>query len=428
MRSLVLLAGFLAALSVQAAVIPVDRIIAVVNDDVIMESELEARLRTIKAQLEQRNTKLPPEASLRKQVLERLIISHLQLQAAERTGVAISDQQLNAAISRIASQNKMSIDQFRNTLEGDGFNFNVFREDIRQEMIISQLTQRAVKQRINITDQEIANFLATNKTQTTATNEYRLSHILIQLPEAASAEQVEAAQQKADTTVAKLRGGADFSQTAAAVSAGQQAFEGGDLGWRKAGQLPSVFADIVTGMSKGDISSPIRSPSGFHIIQLTDVRGQTQQHVIKQSLARHILIRTNELTSDTDARNRLSQLLIRLEGGEDFATLARAHSDDRGSAANGGELGWTSPGALVPQFEEEMNKLEPGQISQPFQSPFGWHIVQLMDRRTHDDTQQFLENKAREFLTERKTEEETETWLRRLRDEAYVEYRLDDPY
>jgi peptidyl-prolyl cis-trans isomerase SurA len=426
MRSLILIAGLLAALFVEAAVVPVDRIIAVVNDDVIMQSELETRLRTIKGQLEQRNTPLPPEATLRKQVLERLVLNRLQLQAAERTGIRVSDQRLNASIARIASQNNMSIAQFRRTLERDGFDFNVFREDIRREMIISQLLQRAVKQRINITDQEVANFLATNKTQASAANEYRLSHILIQVPEAASAEQVETAQRKAAATVAKLRAGADFSQVAAASSAGQQAFEGGDLGWRKIAQLPSLFTDIVTGMSKGDISDPIRSPSGFHIIQLADVRGQIQRHVIKQSLARHILIRTDELTSDDDARNRLAQLLIRLEGGEDFATLARAHSDDRGSAANGGELGWTSPGALVPQFEAEVNKLEPGQISQPFRSPFGWHIVQLIDRRTYDDTEQFIESKAREFLTERKTEEATETWLRRLRDEAYVEYRLDD--
>ena len=428
MRSLFLLAGLLAALSVQAAVLPVDRIVAVVNDGVIMESELETRLRTIKGQLEQRNTKLPPEATLRKQVLERLIINHLQLQAAERTGVRISDERLNTSIARIASQNKMSLAQFRSTLERDGFDFNVFREDIRREMIISRLVQRVVKQRINITDQEIANFLATNKNQTSSANEYRLSHILIQLPEAASTEQVEAAQRKADATVAKLRGGADFGQIAAASSAGQQAFEGGDLGWRKAVQLPSLFADVVAGMSKGDIADPIRSPSGFHIIQLADVRGQDQRHITNQSLARHILIRTNELTSNDDARNRLAQLLIRLEGGEDFATLARAHSDDRGSAAKGGDLGWTSPGALVPQFENEMNKLEPGQISQPFRTPFGWHIVQLIDRRSHDDTEKFLENKARKFLTERKTKEDTDAWLRRLRDEAYVEYRLEDGY
>nr|WP_126452876.1 peptidylprolyl isomerase SurA [Sulfuriflexus mobilis] len=428
MRSLILLSTLLAALSVQAAVLPVDRIIAVVNDDVIMESELATRLRTIKGQLEQRKTALPPEDILRKQVLERLILSRLQLQAAERTGVRVSEQQLNAAIARIATQNKMTIAQFRNTLERDGFDFNVFREDIRREMTISQLLQRAVKQRINVTDQEVSNFLATNKNQASGANEFRLSHILIQLPEAASAEQVDAAQRTANATVAKLRSGADFGQVAAASSAGQQAFEGGDLGWRKAAQLPSLFSDVVTSMGKGDISDPIRSPSGFHIVQLTDVRGQDQRHVTKQSLSRHILIRTNELTSDDDARSRLNQLLIRLEGGEDFATLARAHSDDRGSAANGGDLGWTSPGALVPQFEAEMNNLAPGQISQPFRSPFGWHIVQLIDRRTHDDTEQFLKNKAREFLTERKTEEETETWLRRLRDEAYVEYRLEDNF
>lgn len=428
MRSLILLASLLACLSIQAAVLPIDRIIAVVNNDVIMESELNTRVDTIKTQLKQRQTRLPADVVLRKQVLERLIISHLQLQAAALRGIRISDQRLNASIARIAQQNQMTIVQFRQTLEKDGFDFNVFREDIRREMIISRLLQRAVKQRINISEQEITNFLSTNKSLATTANEYRLAHILIQLPEAANAEQIESAQRQADAAIAKLRAGEDFSQVAAANSAGKNAFEGGDLGWRKKAQLPSIFADMVADMNKGDISDLIRSPSGFHIIQLSDIRGQSQRHITKQSFARHILIRPNELTSDADAKNRLAQLLIRLEGGDDFATLARAHSDDRGSAAKGGELGWTSPGALVPQFESEMNKLKLGQISQPFRSPFGWHIVQLIDRRSHDDTEKFIENKAREFLTERKTEEETQAWIRRLRDEAYVEYRLEDIY
>ena len=425
-RSLLFLLLFFSSLSANAAISTVDRIIAVVNDDVILESELSAKLKTVQTQLLQRNTKVPSEDVLRRQVLERLIISHLQIQAANRGGIRIDDSTLNASINRIASQNNMSLEQFRSALEGDGFDFNIFREDIRKEMIISRLMQRRIQQRVNVTEQEIDNFLSTNKNSADDNKEYRLSHILISLPEAASAEQVEAAQAKADTAVKDLRLGTSFNQVAAASSDGQKAFEGGDLGWRKVAQLPSIFVDIATKMQKGDISDPIRSPSGFHIIMLSDVRGAERRHVVKQTLARHILIRRNELTSNEDAKTRLQQLLIRLEGGEDFASLARAHSDDRGSAARGGDLGWSSPGALVPKFEEEMNKLEPGQISQPFQSQFGWHIVQTLERREYDDTDSFLRSKARKFIRERKTEEETQAWIRRIRDEAFVEYRLDD--
>jgi len=425
MRNLLFLLFFI-PFSATAAILPVDRIVAIVNDDVILESELNTRLKTIQGQLQQRNTQAPPADVLRRQVLERLIVSRLQLQAAERGGIRIDDKTLNASVSRIANQNGMSLGQFRAAIEADGFSFAVFREDIRKEMIVSRLMQRRVRQRVNITEQEIDNFLATNKNRSQGNQEYRLSHILISLPEAASAEQIDAAKSKANTVISRLRAGTNFKQVAAASSDGQQAFDGGDLGWRKVAQLPSIFTDVVTEMQKGDISEPIRSPSGFHIIKLSDVRGAEQRHMVKQTLARHILIRQNELTSDDDARIRLQQLLIRLEAGEDFAALARAHSDDRGSAARGGDLGWSSPGALVPRFEQEMDKLSAGQISQPFRTQFGWHIVQMLDRRDHDDTEAFLRSKARKLIRDRKTEDATEAWLRRIRDEAFVEYRLDD--
>jgi len=426
MRSLLFLLVFSISLSANAAISNVDRIIAVVNEDVILESELNNRLRTVKGQLQQRNTKAPPDDVLRRQVLERLVISHLQLQVAERTGIRVDDKSLNASVRGIANQNGMSLSEFRAAIERDGFNFSVFREDIRKEMIVSRLMQRRVRQRINITDQEIDNFLATNKNRNKDNKEYRLSHILVSLPEAANAQQVDNAATKVNDVIQQLRAGANFKQVAAASSDGQQAFNGGDLGWRKSAQLPSIFADITTTMQKGDISDAIRSPSGFHVIMLADVRGVEQRHLVKQSLARHILIRQNELTSNDDARTRLQQLLIRLEAGEDFASLARAHSDDRGSAAQGGELGWSSPGALVPRFEQAMNKLSPGQISQPFRTQFGWHIVQLLERREHDDTDAFLRSKARKFIRDRKTEDATQSWIRRIRDEAFVEFRLND--
>ena len=426
MRSILFLLAIFASTSAVAEILSVDRIIAVVNEDVVLESELRTRLRTVRGQLAQRNTKPPSEQVLRTQVLERLVMSKLQLQAAARSGIRIDDRALNAAISRIGKQNNLSLGQFRAALEADGFDFEVFREDIRNEMTISRLLQRRVRQRIDITDQEVDNFLSTNKTQTNANNEYRLSHILISIPEAAAAEQVELAKAKAVNVVNQLRNGASFKQVAAANSDGQKAFEGGDLGWRKAAELPSLFSEVAQSMKTGDISNPVRSPSGYHIIKLSDKRGGISRHVVKQTLARHILIRQNELTSNEDAQTRLQQLLIRLEGGEDFADLARAHSDDRGSAAKGGELGWSSPGKLVPQFQAEMDKLGKGQISQPFRTQFGWHVVQVLDRRDYDDTEQFLRTKARKFITKRRTEEETQTFLRRLRDEAFVEYRLND--
>jgi len=426
MRSLLFLLVLFTSISANAAISTVDRIVAVVNEDVILESELNTRLKTVLGQLQQRGTQAPPADVLRRQVLERLIISLLQLQVAERTGIRVDDQTLNSSISGIAKQNGMSLNEFRTAIENDGFNFNVFREDIRKEMIVSRVMQRRVRQRVNITEQEVDNFLSTNKNSAQGNKEYRLSHILISLPEAASAEQVDAAKGKADDVISQLRSGVNFKQVAAASSDGQQAFDGGDLGWRKSAQLPSIFADIATSMQKNDISDAIRSPSGFHIIKLSDVRGVEQRHMVKQSLARHILIRKNELTSNDGARIRLQQLLIRLEGGEDFAALARAHSDDRGSAARGGELGWSSPGALVPRFEREMDKLKEGQVSQPFRTQFGWHIVQLLERREHDDTDSFLRTKARKFIRDRKTEDATQSWIRRIRDEAFVEYRLED--
>jgi len=426
MRSLLFLIIISVSLSANAVISNVDRIVAVVNEDVILESELNSRLKTVKGQLEQRNTQAPPDDVLKRQVLERLIISQLQLQVAERTGIRVDDKTLNTSVNGIANQNGMSLSQFRSAIEADGFDFSVFREDIRKEMIVSRLMQRRVRQRVNITEQEIDNFLSSNKSRNEVNKEYRLSHILVSLPEAASASQIDAAQAKITDVIRQLRSGTNFKQVAAASSDGQQAFSGGDLGWRKSAQLPSIFADVATSMQKGDISEAIRSPSGFHVIMLTDVRGVEQRHIVKQSLARHILIRKNELTSNDDARSRLQQLLIRLEAGEDFASLARAHSDDRGSAAQGGELGWSSPGALVPRFEQAMNKLSEGQISQPFRTQFGWHIVQLLERREYDDTDAFLRSKARKIIRDRKAEDATQSWVRRIRDEAFVEYRLND--
>jgi peptidyl-prolyl cis-trans isomerase SurA len=402
----------------------IDHIVALVDDAVILQSELDEMLDNVKRQLQQQDGQLPPDDVLRKQVLERLIMMRLQLQFAERTGIRIDEEKLNAALSSIAQQNNLSLGDFRLTLEREGFNFAHFRENIRDQMIISQLQQRQVNSLVTVSDQEVDNFLANAKLQGDIGAEYHLAHILIAMPEGASTEQAEAAHSKAQRVLDELRGGADFQKMAVSVSDAQQALEGGDLGWRSVAQIPAMFVEVVTHMKPGEVSDLVRSPSGFHIIKLLDNRG-LDKHSVKQTHARHILIRTNDLVSDDDAKARLEQLQQRLEGGDDFAALARAHSDDAVSAAKGGDLGWINPGDLDPQFEEVMTGLAPSTFSAPFRTQFGWHLVQVLERRTYDDTKDFRRNMARELIRKRKAEEEIEIWLRRLRDEAYVEYRND---
>ncbi|MCL5668834.1 MAG: peptidylprolyl isomerase [Gammaproteobacteria bacterium] len=407
-------------------IVELDHVLAVVNDDVITQSELSAEIATISAQLRQQNTALPPADILDKQVLERLILKRLQLQLASNTGIRVDDDTLNRAISTIAQQNKLSLAEFRTVLEKDGFSFPVFRERIREEIVINRLRQRQVDSRVTVTEQEVDNFLSNQQRQSAASaEEYHVAQILIALPEAASPEQIDKARQKAGEVLKKLRAGADFSETAVAVSDDQQALQGGDLGWRPASQLPTLFADLAIKMQPGETSELLRSPSGFHIIKLIEKRGETA-HIVQQTLARHILIHTNEITSDSDAQTRLQQLKQRIEGGDDFAALATSHSEDPATAVNGGSLGWVGPGDVDAQFEEVMSGLKPGEVSAPFQTQFGWHIMQVLERREHDSTREFNRSKAREAIRKRKIEEQTQSWLRALRDEAYVEYKTED--
>lgn len=404
---------------------PLNSIVAVVNDDVVLQSELDAKLNLIREQLSAQHTQLPPEDVLRQQVLERVILDKLQLQLAAANNIQIDDETLNANLRNIAEQNHMDLEQFRATLENEGQSFAVFREEIRNQITIARLHQQMVGSRVNVSEQEIDNLLANEKTWGGSEKEYHLAHILIPLPDGASPEQIKAAQQKAQETVDKLRGGADFATTAVAVSAGQTALEGGDLGWRKGGQLPTVLAEIINSMQPGQISDPLRAAGGFHIVKLIEVRGDGR-HVVTQTHVRHILLTADELLPESEVRSRLEQLRERLLGGEDFAALARSHSKDKVSASKGGDLGWVNPGDLVPQFEEAMDKLEPNEISQPVHTRFGWHIIQVLGRRDHDSTDEFKRNKARELIRKRKTDEELSLWLRRLRDEAYVEYRTPE--
>ncbi|HEB63691.1 MAG TPA: molecular chaperone SurA [Gammaproteobacteria bacterium] len=397
-------------------------IVAVVNSEVITAVELETQMKAMKRQLSQQKVIAPPDSILRKQLLEQQIMTRLQLQLAKETGIRVDDDQLNSTISNIASQNNLSLAEFRDVLEKDGFEFEKFREDIRNEIIITRLRQRQIDSRVNVTEQEVNDYLAHSKAQGNSKSEYHLGHILVATSEAASPEEVKEASLRAEKILKKLKDGANFKEVAMAESDGQRALEGGDLGWRKGGQLPTLFSEIVIKMKKGEISPVVRSPSGFHIIKLLDQRNE-QQHLVTQTKARHILIRVDGIETEESALKRLNELRERILFGDDFAELARSNSDDKGSAAHGGELGWTSPGEMVPLFEKAMNSLKPGEVSEPFKTRFGWHIVQVLDRRAHNDTEEFKRSQARRLLQQRKAEEEYQTWLRRLRDEAYVELR-----
>ena len=426
MKLISLLTGLVLLLSANIPLAEtLNRVVAVVNDDVILESELSSRETMIVDQLRQQQAQLPSRPSLRKQVLDRLVLENLQLQLAERSGIRVDDETLNSNLRNLAKQNGMTLTQFREVLEKDGFDYAAFREEFRDQIIMNRVRQEMVDKRVQVTEQEVDQLLASAASFNDQDREYRLAHILVSVPEAASPEQVQAARKRAEEILSRLGAGADFEQTAIAESDGQQALSGGDLGWRKTGQLPSFFTNVVGQLERGQVSELIRSPSGFHIVKIMDIRGE-ERHLIKQTHARHILLRTDALVSEAEAENRLRQLRERVEQGEDFATLARSHSQDPGSASEGGDLGWVTPGEMVPEFEQAMDQMGNGQISEPVQSRFGWHLIQVLARREHDDTAEYRRNRARESIRQRKTDEELEIWLRRLRDESYVEYIVDE--
>jgi peptidyl-prolyl cis-trans isomerase SurA len=402
----------------------IDRIVAIVEDDAIMKSELDDRLYMVKLQLAGRQGALPPYDVLTRQVLERLIVERLQLQMAKRRGIRIDDLTLNETMQQLSRNRGISLEQFRDNLIKEGIDYVKFREQVRTELITDALRNRVVDRKIQITDQEISDFIANQSGDINSDVEYQLNHILIAIPEAASPTQITAARTKAESIRERVISGESFRQLAISESDGQNALEGGDLGWRKANELPTIFAARVSVMQVGDVSEIIRSPSGFHIIYLANRRGEERQ-VINQTHARHILIKTSTLVDDEQAQSRLRNIKIRIRNGEDFAKLAKANSDDSASALDGGDLGWTSPGDLVPEFEETMNKLQIGKISEPFKTNYGWHLVEVLGRRQYDSTEEVLRAQARKIIRKRKTEEETELWLRRLRDESYVEYRLE---
>ena len=404
---------------------PLDAIVAVVNDDVIVQSELDTQIDLLIPELQARGAAIPDPAVLEEQVLDQLILERLQMQRAQNLGIEIDEATLNEALTNIAARNAMSLMELREALEANQISFDDFREDTRRQIITSRLQQEEVVKEVQVSEQEVDRFVETERDSLITRSEVRLNHILIALPEDASSAQVEQARDEAQALARRVRQGEDFASLARAKSDGGRAQEGGDLGWFPIGEVPSLAAQPAQTLGRDELTDPIRSPSGFHLIQVSDIKGDTPKP-ITQTHARHILIRTSEVVSNEDAKRRLEQLRLRIVGGDDFATLARSHSDDTGSALNGGDLGWVSPGDTVPAFEREMDALSPGEISQPFESPFGWHIIQVTERRDQDTADELLRLRAKEALRLRKAEEAKELWLQRLRDEAYLEVRLDD--
>ncbi len=407
------------------AIVVLDRIVAVINDEVITRAELDARVKYAVRQLAHQGTPQPPLQELERQVLERLVNDRVQLQFAKTTGLRVDDAELDRALNRIAEDNKLSLEQLRQTLERDGVPFAKFRQDIHTEIILSRLREREVDSKISVTEGEIDNVITLQQSQQGRPDEYNLSHILVTVPENASPEQIQQRRARAGQAHAQLKRGDDFGQVAAAFSDAPDALKGGQLGWREETRLPSIFVEALRKMRVGEVSELLRSPNGFHVLKINDKRGVEAPVIVQQTHARHILIRTNELVSEGEARARLVGLKERLENKADFASLARANSEDT-SAAKGGDLGWLTPGDTVPEFERAMNNLKPGEISPPVKTPFGWHLIQVVERRNEDMSKERQRLSARQALRARKSDEAYQEWVRQLRDRAYVELRLEE--
>ncbi len=421
---LILLIGTLSFLSVgHAAMERLDRVAVVVNDDIIMESQVLKALKDAGKTLERQNITPPSEQELLRQVVEQLIMDSIQLQIGERAGVRIDDNSLNQTMSRIAEQNGLSLEQFKQELQKDGVSYEETRNQIRKEMITTRVREGRVGSRIDITEQEIQNYIDSDAGKEQLQAVYQLGHILLKVPEDAGPEQQAAASEKAAELVAQARSGASFEELAKQFSNGPAAAKGGDMGWRKASQLPSVFSDIAPQLNLGEIAEPIRSPNGFHVIKLINKRGGDSL-MVPQTHVRHILIQTSEIRNEDQAQALANKLYDRIIAGEDFAELAKTHSSDTGSLASGGDLGWTNGRELVPNFRQIMMDTETSQVSKPFRSRFGWHILEVLDRRMYDMGKEIQRARARDIIYQRKFEEELEIWLREEREDAYVDIKL----
>jgi peptidyl-prolyl cis-trans isomerase SurA len=413
--------GLSQALSADTVVL--DEIAAVVDDDVIMESEVDARRRAVVGQLKGQNQRLPPEDIMREQIIERLIIESLQLQMAQRAGIRVSDEELNSALGRVAAQNKMTLAQFSVEIEKDGISYLEMRDQIRREIAIGRIQQGVMRNRIQVTEQEINNFLESDMGKVVTADEFRLAHILLPFSEGANAEEILKVKNDAEALIEEIYDGADFRSLAIERSTAADALEGGDLGWRKAVQLPTMFSDVAPDMEIGDIRGPIRSGSGYHVVTLLDKRGAKTEGRVEQTQTRHVLITPSEIMTEQEAREFAETLREEIVNGRPFEEIAKLHSDDPGSALSGGDLGWNSEGTFVPEFEAQIRSTSIDEISPVFRSQHGFHFLQVMGHRIEDMSQEFLMRQAANFLRNQKRDEELETWMREIREEAFVEIR-----
>jgi peptidyl-prolyl cis-trans isomerase SurA len=406
-------------------VVSVDRVVAIVNDEALTQYELDDARRVVQQQLKQQKVQPPAAEVLDKQVLERLITQRALLQQAKEDNVKIDDGQVERAIQRIAQENKLSAEEFRKVLARENIPYAKYRDDIRNEMIVQRLREREVDSKVQVSDAEVDQYLATLKAQNAGETEFRLAHILVTVPEQASSDQIENRRRRAEEALRSIKSGADFAQVAAAYSDATDALQGGNLGWRSGARLPTVFADTVRDQKAGAVSGVLRSAAGFHIVKLLEKRSRDDATLVDQTHARHILVRVNELTSEAEAKSKIERMKDRLDSGANFADLANINSEDA-SAAKGGDLGWLSPGDTVTEFDEAMKKLQPNQVSPPVRTSFGWHLIEVLERRKQDVTIDRARNEAQTAIRQRKADEAFQDWVRQVRDKAFVEIRLDD--
>ena len=401
-----------------------DRIAVVVNEGVVLQSQIDAQVEAVTHRLRDQGTQLPAPSVLRQQITERLVLQEIQLQRAQKLGLKVTDEALNNALKDVAKQNHIEFSQLPDVLATEGLVYAEYREQMRREMALSLLRQRDVYARIYVSPRELDQHLAKQSADRSGEVEYDVAHILLSLPEAATPAQLEQVEKHAEELYARATRGEDFGQLAVANSQAQSALERGQIGWRKGNALPTFMAEVVAKMKPGDVARPVRTPSGYHIIRLNDQRNDSQPLLIEQIHARHILVKPNELQDDETVRGRLQTIRDRIASGADeFSAIAKAVSEDPGSASEGGDLNWTPAGTFVPEFEQALGKLADNEISQPFRTQYGWHVAQMLGRRTQDMSAEERKRRVFEQIRASKADEETELWLRRLRDEAFVDYR-----
>ncbi|URQ66465.1 peptidylprolyl isomerase [SAR86 cluster bacterium] len=422
-RTVFILLGFLVSTNTYTKIELIDRVVAVVDSGVIMESQLNSRVEEILVRLKNDKAELPPLNLLEEQVLDRLIIEEIQLQLADRAGIKISDSELNQTLSRVSSQNNLSLEEFRLKLEAEGTSYKSFRDTIKKELIIQRVQRGKVGAKIDISEQELENFINSEEGRTQLAEQYNVQHILLPVKSGLSEIEIETIENEAISLLERLESGESFEKLAASYSAGQKALEGGFLGWRTSAELPSLFAEVVTGLTVGEVAQPVRSGAGFHILKLTEKRGNTVKF-LDQTLARHILVQPSEIRTENQTKMLINDIYNRLKEGEDFKQLARQFSEDPGSKMDGGELGWSNPGDYDPAFEMTLNATEIGQLSEPVKSSFGWHIIEVMDRRNEDVSQEEQKNRAYQIIFKRKFDQELQSTLIELRAEAYVDIKL----